>query len=266
MKLFIGFIIIALALLCVLLSLVNAEISEATAIINRSSSNDSDSMQTTQQPHVTTNKPETSTFVLAEELNATETPNEDIAHLVAANVALASRMAILENRLRTLEQLLVSVNHDVHFHHPTVEIQFVDMQVVQWENALENGLRNVAIPFQAGFSIGAISSWEFSLDNENDAVTANLLLLEERYNRGAIFAGFTAFVLDNTGNVYSEAYAAPVNLLDGSSRTLHLPNIISLDEIRNSSNGLMEGGVFRIRFRLELLGVGHKLYSGVVRQ
>jgi len=85
-----------------------------------------------------------------------------------------------------------------------MEIQFVDMQVVEWEEALENGLRNVAIPFQAGFSIGAISSWEFSLSNENEAVAANLLLIEERYNRGALFAGFTAFVLDNNGNVYSE--------------------------------------------------------------
>lgn len=80
------------------------------------------------------------------------------------------------------------------------------MEVVHWDEAVKNGLRNVAIPFQAGFELGALSSWEFSLSNENDAITVNLLLIEERYGKRAIFAGFTAYILDSNGNVYSQGY------------------------------------------------------------
>lgn len=89
---------------------------------------------------------------------------------------------------------------------PTIEAQYVDMQVVQWRDALRSGLRNVAITFQAGFSLGAQSNWEFSLVNENDALTVNLLLIEEQYGRGALFAGFTVFVLNNEGNMYSQGH------------------------------------------------------------
>ncbi len=62
------------------------------------------------------------------------------------------------------------------------------------------------------------------------------------------------------------ANALPVNFLDGSGRNLHLPNVITLSEVSNSSNGLLsDDDVFKLRFRLELLGVGHKLYSDTVR-
>lgn len=85
------------------------------------------------------------------------------------------------------------------------------MEVVHWDEAVKNNLRNVGIPFQAGFVTGAFSSWEFSLARENNAVTVNLLLVEDRYNRRALFAGFTAYILNTEGNVYSQGFSSTLS-------------------------------------------------------
>lgn len=92
------------------------------------------------------------------------------------------------------------------FYQPTSELQYVDMEVVHWNAALKNNLLDVAVQFDAGSVTGALSRWEFSLANENDAVTVNLLLVAERYGKRALFAGFTAYVLNTDGNIYSQGY------------------------------------------------------------
>jgi len=94
-------IIAVIVLACILCSLVNAEISESKAIINNNSSSNGDSDKESLESNAI-HKSETVTFnISSDELIASdsEPPNEDLSHLVAANVALASRVAILENRV-----------------------------------------------------------------------------------------------------------------------------------------------------------------------
>jgi len=77
------------------------------------------------------------------------------------------------------------------------------MNVVKWEEAVENGLHeDVSVTFNAGQSIGAFSTWTFYLSLENnETLGVDLALQQESYNKGVLYVGFSVFVLDSDDNV-----------------------------------------------------------------
>jgi hypothetical protein len=77
------------------------------------------------------------------------------------------------------------------------------MNIVNWEDAVFNALNeDVSVTFRAGETIGAYSTWTFFLSQENnETVTVNLALQQESYDKGALYVGFTLYVINEEDNV-----------------------------------------------------------------
>jgi len=179
-----------------------------------------------------------------------------------SQAALAKKVQDLEEKLLKTTSALKSLTEDYKLSNPTAQYEYISFNVPNLTEVVKPPSKVLSIPFDAGQAIGAVSSWMFALSFENDSIGIDLVLVEEHYHKGALFAGFSLNILDEDDNVYLSTSSTPINFYDVEDKTLRIPNIISVTAVRDPENKLLLNGTdFRLDLRMELLGRGHKLYK-----
>jgi len=77
---------------------------------------------------------------------------------------------------------------------PTVERYEGHVYLDNWSQALDSDFKGLSYGFETGHS-----KWSFFLSQVDGSLSVHLQLLSDGYSKGALFAGFTVFLLNSEG-------------------------------------------------------------------